>query len=117
MKEILKPSDLRIGNLIQDGHDIEAISVRHLQMMVEGQAEFDPIPLTEESLLRLGFEYYKSNNSHQLDTPFGVSFWGRNGIINTYCESDECGNEMTYVHEVQNRYYSLSSGQELEFKI
>lgn len=86
------------------------------QSDLANQEYLKPIPLTEDWLLRMGFERQEENNSYQLDTNFGVSFWGRDGVINTYCESNEFGNEMKYVHEIQNRFHSLSGAQELTIK-
>jgi hypothetical protein len=51
----MKASELRIGNWIKDGHDIEQITSDHMICLHSGRCEFDQIPLTEEWLLKFGF--------------------------------------------------------------
>lgn len=114
----LKLQDLRIGNLIKDGHDIEEISVRHLQMMVEGQAEFDPIPLTEEWLLKMGFElveigarpkyFIKPCGTNQMIL-YNFKEFTRVEIVNQSITT------LKNVHQLQNLFYALTS-QELTIK-
>lgn len=123
---MIQPQELRIGNyILSPSNEIAKVTTVALAIVKidEGGLKsitdyklVEPIELTEEWLVKLGFQYYESNKSYQLDTDFGVTFWGRNGVINTYCESNEFGNEMTFAHQIQNRYYSLSSGQELTIK-
>ena len=70
---------------------------------------FRPIPLTEEWLLDLGFEYFKANNSYQLDTNLGFCIWGRikDGFM-IFVNSDEIGIKITTVHQLQNLYFALT---------
>lgn len=75
------------------------------------------IPLTEDWLVRAGFEYEKTNKSWQLDTEFGFSIWGRIDIGFSVFGSDdvEIGNTFEYVHQLQNLYHALT-GEELTVK-
>ena len=51
----MKARELRIGNLVMDGQEIEQVNARMIDMLVKIEADFDPIPLTEEWLLKFGF--------------------------------------------------------------
>ena len=76
-----------------------------------------PIPLTEQILFKCGFIYFEFSNSYQLDTIHGFSFWGRvNDGFNCYCQSEEFGTTFNFLHELQNRFYSLTK-QELEINL
>lgn len=112
----MKANELRIGNLIwlwnDDLMDNEAVSVfeineDELNGFKYRMRESEPIPLTEEWLVKFGFEkhgeYYILMNPVLLlkdnEGSFGVSFWQ--------------GNDMKYVHQLQNLYFALT-GEELE---
>lgn len=87
-----------------------------------------PIPLTEEWLVRFGFEKIKShdfgdyeyhkfiNGSEYLVwfTDYSISIGGsRAEISKGLCYSSDC--IIKYVHQLQNLYFALT-GQELELK-
>ena len=81
--------------------------------------ELDPIPLTEELLIKLGFEDYN------LEETEGWIKWGhvkdnrrlyfsvhkRNGVF-TLLETCFWLDEIKYVHQLQNLYFSIT-GKEL----
>ena len=115
----MKASELRIGNLvwlksksmpyvISSGHDIEEID--------DAPEGFDatPIELTEEWLLKFGFEEWKVNIFRKN--------WGRNGVeFITFCPDGfffELGKgsyrHLEYVHRLQNIFFALT-GEELTF--
>lgn len=77
------------------------------------EVDVEPIPLSRELLLKFNFYENRSNNSWQLDTKYGFSIWGRidKGFY-VYVESDEIGNKIEYVHQLQNLYFALT-GKEL----
>lgn len=117
--------DLRIGNLIEwSGHlnVVEAIfthadnapTVMCNPLEAERElSEFSPIPLTEDWLIRLGFE--KVNHIH------GYTFWHhkeyRLSIYDTKTEwmSAYVKHHCKYIHQVQNLIFALT-GKELEVK-
>jgi len=85
---------------------------------VKSSEPYQPIQLTEEWLLKFGFELLcrKSPDGYkdtifsmqkpywtlmQLDKGWGVQFWQ--------------GNKLEYVHQLQNLYFALT-GEELEMK-
>lgn len=110
----MKANELRIGNFVsKDGEIYEAdfITIR----MTEN---YEPIPLTEEWLIKFGFE---SINTHGLVTfdkgrlsihlPCSHYKNGRT-YFNSWCIIEH---SVKYVHQLQNLYFALT-GEELTIK-
>lgn len=107
----MKANELRIGNMvydedahfeiiaIMDGEDIDYAETRR------------PIPLTEEWLLKLGFEvetgWYKNF------TPCGKGFLWKEGYV-IFCGTTVEA-PILHVHQLQNLYFALT-GEELTTK-
>ena len=114
---MIEVKDLRIGNWIKDGHEFEQIEIEHLVCLSSGRCEFDPIPLTEELLIKLGFEqmyflgakinYYFEGNLIYSIIDRHVEY--KNGSINFIIRKCE------HVHDLQNLYFALT-GEELNLK-
>ena len=108
----MKANELRLGNLVIDGHDVEVVNYRMIEMLVKNQAEFDPIPLTEEWLLKFGFmkidgSFFKlSFLFYGLKIKDAIGFQFRKG---------EFSIQLKYVHQLQNLYFALV-GEELKLK-
>lgn len=112
----MEASELRIGNLVKDGNDFEQVTIYHLDCLSIGRCEFDPIPLTDEWLLKFGFhEKYKSSANR----------WCFDSWCIWDCE-DEDGNlshefmyefrtQIKYVHQLQNLYFALTN-EELTYE-
>ena len=97
----MKATDLRIGNLIRDGHEIETVTSDHIKCAESGRCEYDPIPLTEEWLLK-----------------FGIIWDGDIKILKGYLNNYVDGNGETrlkYVHQLQNLFHALT-GEELKLE-
>ena len=72
--------------------------------------KIEPIPLTEEWLLKFGFE--KNKNSDLYFRLNNYEYFIENGIIdNGYSRMNEIS--VKYVHQLQNLYFALT-GKELE---
>lgn len=117
----MKANELRIGNYVYFHGDVEEIN------MVDGFGvigreeqplcsidEVEPIPLTEEWLLRFGFE--EEGESFNLND-FSIELIGDDGRWCTYFfdtyHSVECSLSLIkYVHQLQNLYFALT-GEEL----
>jgi hypothetical protein len=112
----IKANELRIGNFVKlQGVDklFKVFVIDTTESSTFTKAE--PIPLTEEWLLKFGFESF-----HKRD------FKKKGLFITTYFATpqtlvdDEFGNkrvlELKYVHQLQNLYFALTN-QELEIKI
>jgi len=128
--DMIKANELRIGNLYNQFGNIHQVNchiISELEKAPQDQLWCKPIPLTEEWLIKFGFE--KSLDSKQEDYEWGKasSFVGRRAIglyklgdfddwNVTFREDVGCGwvdlNEIEYVHELQNLFYMLV-GEEL----
>jgi hypothetical protein len=110
-------SELRIGNLVMDGKDIEQVNARMIDMLVKIEADFDPIPLTEEWLVKLGFKqcgYEMLSWKHEtllpsfdLDGINWADFDEPDYQFLTYKVGDEIL-RIDYVHQLQNLYFALT---------
>lgn len=115
----MKAEELRIGNLVLDGEEVINIDIVSLRYMVDnkGIEIFKPIPLTEEWLLKLGFNV--PTKHHVLCYDLGLlsieipnKYYPKG---RAYFNSWVFLNEMPkYVHQLQNIYFALA-GEELEY--
>lgn len=122
----MKANEFRIGNLVlMDGKEVGGISEirsNHSKILYKGEVNGDisprlsliefirlePIPLTEEWLVRFGFR--KINTTWFKLGNFAVNIsldveWGGNWM----------GVRLKYVHQLQNLYFALT-GEELTIK-
>lgn len=111
----MKANELRIGNWVKWPGEKEPNEVQwqhgHWLGVFKGNYSFpEPIPLTEEWLLKFGFK------------KIGNQFIIENGRI-TLTDDIKYGNQfiyeftsLVYVHQLQNLYFALT-GNELEIKL
>jgi len=112
----MKATEFRIGNLLElpNGQPVQ-ISIDSLKEIESGIHPYQKIPLTEEWLLKFGFEkiyeyYYKGR--FFIENLFDNRFTFRITINNA--ESAHA-NSVKYVHQLQNLYFALT-GEELIIK-
>lgn len=123
MSEILK---YRLGNLIKSGKGIyriyamsvkEVLAIQYISEQIGSEKSvystlntiYHDIPLTEEWLLKFGFErLFETGSTYSLGD-FNVSDFGENGIFHY-----DVKQQIKYVHELQNLYFALT-GSELVF--
>ena len=125
---MIQPQELRIGNYveyrIQDELDerkewweLSIIDSSDLQILESGiDDDYRAIPLTEEILLKFGFEEKsKSKNFYLGNFRFHISKPANyNGFI--FCDGyDVITDRIKYVHQLQNLYFDLK-GKRLMFK-
>ncbi len=134
----MESKELRIGNLIYnpiqkinivvDGGLITTESMR--EKGLKDYKGFEPIPLTEEWLLRFGFELLDSYEGDTLIKTYGINITSVNDLekliicdfnwdisIGEY-ESEEfytLDTDFKHVHQLQNLYFALT-GEELKIK-
>jgi hypothetical protein len=101
----MKANELRLGNLVIDGHDVEVVNYRMIEMLVKNQAEFDPIPLTEEWVEKFGF-HFKGDDEYRLDGEYHLEKESR-GAYDFYFVDGWLGT-IKYVHQLQNLFYALT---------
>jgi hypothetical protein len=143
---MLKASELRIGNIVYHINDITRIysvdsggiihwHINDLKINKESGREqnsdkfiLNPIPLTEEILLKCGFERYKTYLFRKrINDDFYLIFSPKDTrplycILRMYNDDmdilQECNNSVdcNYLHQLQNLYFALTN-EELTVKL
>jgi hypothetical protein len=127
----MKANELRIGNLfILPNGDIGKISYHEIRLMVVAieKPDYQPIPLTEEWLLKFGFVQSSNNLGNTFHilkkdgviVMFTIEHWTNTDINSKYhnhwhCEYLLNGHKLQYLHQLQNIYFALT-GEELTIK-
>lgn len=122
----MKANELRIGNYTDwNGSDRIVQSIDEWEIgedTVLGRyyfpiIEVNGIPLTEEWLLKFGFEWRNTERDY-FKEPYSIALFN-SGIISFYHEDGEScvelNDELKYVHQLQNLYFALT-GEELTIK-
>jgi hypothetical protein len=120
----MKATELRIGNLVNYCNSERVLDAELFLQLLKYTTPFEPIPLTEEWLLKFGFEKIKDFNVY-------TNVWELKGFmvslgeyINIHVDwaDDGADNyhsivvyEELYVHTLQNLYFALTS-EELTIK-
>lgn len=108
---MIQANELRIGNLVKNKYgDIGQVDIVWLRLVTEGEI-FEPIPLTEEILLKCGFEK-KVNYVKGMTIQDGIAFFDDNEFGHDKEDEIEC----KYLHQLQNLYFALT-GQELTIEL
>jgi hypothetical protein len=111
----MKASELRIGNLVEDENGYYQIEAEHLDDDVFPILQTWGIPLTEEWLLKFGFELDIEDDGYQKGKyKVSVSDEGCLFFINIGYYPEEIA-EFKYVHQLQNLYFALA-GEEIVVK-
>ena len=132
----MKVSELRLGNyLIVPGIDrivqVRLVCLSHFSCVdkdgiVLGESvriNYQPIPLTEELLLKFGFKKYVSDDI-DIDIDFQISFHKKSSeglIVQLFMDSNgviffnHSGISLYSIHHLQNLYFALT-GEELVVK-
>lgn len=115
---MINPQEYRIGNWIEyDTHHGQIDQADFADKSFWSKA--CPIPLTKEWLLKLGF-YQGDTSSVFLDINEKTFLEGGKSIVRDYrvtcvCGGNYFGNNLLYVHQIQNLYFALT-GAELQVK-
>lgn len=130
----MKANELRIGNLVFEEKGYPAMArivgikenniIEIYSFMANNGADFnyececsscEPIPLTEEWLLRFGFK----KKEHTYELGWFIVFFSEFSEYGLWLEDNEGGvlndKAMKYVHQLQNLYFALT-GEELKIK-
>jgi hypothetical protein len=111
----MKAEELRIGNFIYNDRN-EIFKVNWITEIIESR-QSTAIPLTEEWLLKFGFERWAIK-------AWAIKGWAIKGKISIYKQDGvfwyiaHSGNEvcLEYVHQLQNLYFALT-GEELKYEL
>lgn len=110
----MEAKELRIGNYLYYKDKPTAIEVHEIETIEERQDHsYKPIPLTEEWLLKFGFEHKRTEkaDNYYLDH-FRITFTDKKNIYIVYANSLSFKYNKYYVHQLQNLYFALT-GEEL----
>ena len=103
----MKASELRIGNLVYDNLG-GALKIKGISLESD-LSHIKPIPLTEEWLLKFGFEFDEEDDGYQKGKyKVSVSNEGCLFFINIGYYPEEIA-EFNYVHQLQNLYFALTN--------
>jgi len=130
MQSVLKANDLRIGCIIEKSGDICSVasinSDNTIRIFNEDKTDtwgcfalriFNPIPLTEEWLIKLGFERDLQINLYRLYNDFGtIVYYPKSSVEKSkfsfmligYCFVTY---EILHLHELQNLYFALTGSE------
>ena len=125
---VIFPSDLRTGNIIEyfiSTDDLgwlpTVVHWQDIRLCHEQNESFNldhrKIPITEEMLLKLGFEViYRSNFTLRLDHKENFKFGAGWNLVNGHFHIRFIGEQFTnikFVHQLQNLYFTIT-GFELQ---
>lgn len=106
-------NELRIGNYVYDSTDHCRIDVKCSDFCYSGN--FEPIKLTEEWLLKFGFEKLAPEsfrfNCLEIDIEIEIAYLVGDGNENIIYLLDD----IKYLHQLQNLYFALTN-EELTIK-
>jgi len=110
----MKATELRIGNYVRTTvtHTEFKTNIDELTVILSEPKDhqLEPIPLTEEWLLKFGFERNVLNAKHNDIIYYSENNIGVKGILGMVKPS-----KCIYVHQLQNLYFALT-GEELTIK-
>ena len=118
---MIKVNEMRVGTLVMDGSSIVQVNSRMIAMVEKDEAEFDPIPLSEDILLRLGFEKRQFHQRAEFNLEFDVDnqkhflevAYPRNIERDVIVYFDRSFyKHIQYLHQLMNLYFALT-GTEL----
>lgn len=111
----MKVEELRIGNLYDNNGNYFVVTPSTIESVFESERVWcKPIPLTEEWLIKFGFEMGKNPKIIQLfpmqllETPNGFEYFLGYGFGGKFIV-------IKYLHQLQNLYFALT-GEELKSK-
>ena len=118
----MKSNELRIGNWVEQPNDgVTRVTAIFNDLQIKTETGYidkycRPIPLTEEWLLKFGFEKLTEKGNGFKSTSY--TYTGKVALI-VHFDGDRLsvnfwqGTEKKYVHQLQNLYFALT-GEELE---
>lgn len=117
----MKSTELRIGNYVNEWwcadnkYYVKKLDINLFRCVIEDWTEWEPIPLTEEWLVKFGFEPNIYNDEFEL---YPLTFdceYTDEGSWNISYDSYPLSTEIKHVHQLQNLYFALT-GEELTLK-
>lgn len=126
---MIEPNSLRIGNLVRGPKGIEKVWDVMCDMVNTDKGErlyedLEPLPITDEILLEMGFEEDDSNfwfdmETHHLELRLSSDYYYpiyvQDAEMSHEDEQRVCLNRVKFIHELQNLFFVLT-GKELKYK-
>ena len=110
----MEAKELRIGNyLIHDGYFIKSYSVDGFINIIKNIDNYEPIPLTEEWLVKFGFLLDLHHHRRLTYSLNRITTYMQDGIF--WCDILWDCLEIKHVHQLQNLYFALTN-EELTIK-
>ena len=110
----MEAKELRIGNyLIHDGYFIKSYSVDGFINVIKNIDNYEPIPLTEEWLVKFGFLLDLHHHRGLTYSLNRITTYMQDGIF--WCDILWDCLEIKHVHQLQNLYFALTN-EELTIK-
>lgn len=115
----MKASELRIGNLVlyENPHGDRIKTIVDYKVFLYAD-KLEPIPLTEELLLKCGFEKHRDSYIDDI-LPFDISWINQCWTLSydtEFCTSYFCHDKIEYLHQLQNIYFALTN-EELKIEL
>jgi hypothetical protein len=117
----MKATELRIGNYIDYTTEREIVTMQttyeHIRLIHNGNKNFKPIPLTEEWLLKFGFEidkdpetvFYEIRFDKIANYKFCFCISRKIGFGIFYYETNFSTTQIHSVHQLQNLYFAITN--------
>lgn len=105
-------TEIRIGNWFKRDAQPNGFQIDKHSFKIFHIYQYDPIPLTEEWLVKLGFKWIEESQGY-FDKNHAVYLWVI-GVIefHPFCTNDEdCQIEIKHVHQLQNLCFALTQNE------
>ena len=119
---MIQPQEIRIGNYVEYNGEIIKLDGSLLACYIQNELDYplNQIPLTEEILLKFGFEIEdEEENILVLKIPSELGYaelkYKNNELYLYDGDRAKIGIKIEYAHRLQNFYYELK-GEQLTFK-
>ncbi len=105
---MIKIEELQIGNWVLEDGEYVLVEKLEYDGQINNNFDFEPIPLTEEILLKCGFEYEGNSlliniQGGEISYEYGCIYLG---MGHYYQESNQL--EIKHLHQLQNLYFALT---------
>ena len=111
---MIKANEIRIGNYYDHNGDVRKVTPSTIEEVWNAERQWcKPIPLTEEWLIRFGFEEYISPTDLRIKIASGVLLQLHFGVnqIECWIGDEILKTDIVYVHQLQNLYFALTQAE------
>lgn len=110
----MKATELRIGNYVTETNiGVTLVNLFDLENIQNEDTNYQPIPLTEEWLLKLGFKLYPSGSYcfdlFSVNEYLAIDLKYNKGFAYIRTDEDSLKIKLEYVHQLQNLYFALTN--------